>query len=73
MSTKTMESLSSKKFDSKSLGKVSGGETTYGNVYPTHYDGRGGQEGDNARTTYNPPNRPAGTEGTDYVTGPRTQ
>lgn len=67
MATKTMESLNSKKFDSTNLGKVFGGETTYGPVYPTRYDGRGGQDGDNARQTYNPVNYPNGTQGTDYV------
>lgn len=69
MSTKTMESLSSKKFDSKNLEKVLGGNntTTYGPVRETRYDGRGGQDGDTARMTYNPPNYPAGTQGTDYI------
>ena len=64
---KKMESLSSKKFDSKNLGKVLGGLPTYGNWYETHYDGRGGQEGDFARTTYNPVGKPPGTYGTDYA------
>lgn len=64
---KTLESLKSKKFDSKNLVRVTGGLTTYGNVYGTRYDGFGGQDGDLARTTYNPPNTPNGTQGTDYL------
>lgn len=67
MAAKKIESLSSKKFDSKNLGKVLGGVPSYGNWYPTHYDGRGGQENDQARTTYNPDGYPAGTQGTDYA------
>ncbi len=67
MATKKIESLTSKKFDSKNLRTVVGGETIYGPVQQTRYDGRGGQEGDSARMTYNPPNYPAGTQGTDYV------
>ena len=66
---KTLESLKSKKFDSKNLEKVIGGNnpTTYGPYYPTRYDGRGGQGGDQARETQNPAGYPAGTQGTDYV------
>ncbi len=64
---KTLESLQSKKFDSKNLMGISGGETTYGPEKPTRYDGFGGQDGDLARQTYNPPNYPSGTEGTDYT------
>lgn len=71
MATKNMESLKSKKFDSQSLGRVFGGQTTYGPAYPTRYDGRGGQDGDTAATTYNPPDKPAGTQGTDYLSGVR--
>lgn len=67
MATKKMESLTSKKFDSKNLGRVSGGETTYGPARLTRYDGRGGQDGDTAATTYNPAGTPPGTEGTDYI------
>jgi hypothetical protein len=66
MATKTIESLNSKKFDSKNLGKVLGG-TTYGPAYRTRYDGRGGQDNDTAATTYNPPNKPTGSQGTDYL------
>ncbi|MNK00446.1 hypothetical protein D3C87_182310 [compost metagenome] len=62
-----MESLASKKFDSTNLGRVFGGETTYGPARATRYDGRGGQDGDTAAQTYNPPGKPAGTEGTDYL------
>lgn len=64
---KTLESLQSKKFDSKSLMGISGGETTYGPWRETRYDGFGGQDGDTAATTYNPPNYPSGTQGTDYL------
>ena len=46
---------------------ISGGETTYGPWRETRYDGFGGQDGDTAATTYNPPNYPAGTQGTDYL------
>jgi len=67
MATKNLESLTSKKFDSKNLGKVLGGQTTYGPIKPTKYDGMGGQNGDQARMTYNPPNYPEGTQGTDYL------
>ncbi len=67
MATKKIESLNSKKFDSKNLGRVSGGDTTYGNPYPTRYDGRGGQDGDTAATTYSPAGKPPGTQGTDYL------
>ena len=65
--SKTIESLQSKKFDAKNLARVTGGETTYGHVYGTRYNGYGGQDGDLARETYNPPNRPSGTQGTDYI------
>lgn len=67
MATKNIESLKSKKFDSTNLVRVFGGETTYGPAYATRYDGRGGQDGDTAATTYNPVNKPAGTKGTDYI------
>lgn len=67
MATKTMESMNSKKFDSKNLGRMLGGWTIYGPARVTRYDGRGGQDGDLARMTYNPPNYPAGTQGTDYL------
>ena len=67
MATKRMESLNSKKFDSKNLGSILGGQPTYGNWYNTHYDGRGGQDGDQARTTYDPNGYPPGTQGTDYA------
>ena len=69
--SKKIESLSSKKFDSKNLVKVSGGNnpTTYGPARETRYDGRGGQNGDTAAQTYNPVGMPAGSEGTDYIKG----
>lgn len=66
MATKKIESLTSKKFDSKNLRTVVGGET-YGPAYLTRYDGRGGQDGDTAATTYNPAGKPPGTQGTDYI------
>lgn len=69
MAIKKMESLSSKKFDSTNLGRVIGGNTTYGPAYQTRYDGRGGQDGDTAATTYNPSGAPTGTQGTDYISG----
>ncbi|TSJ41154.1 hypothetical protein [Fluviicola chungangensis] len=64
MATKKIESLSSKKFDSKNLGKVLGGVPTYGPYYGT-INGKyypGGTD-DEARHTYNPDGYPAGTEG----------
>ena len=64
---KTLESLQSKKFDSKNLMGISGGQTTYGPARETRYDGFGGQDGDTAAMTYNPPNYPAGTQGLDYI------
>lgn len=64
MATKKIESLNSKKFDSKNLGMILGGETTYGPWYGTingkYYPGG---TADEARHTYNPPNTPKGTEG----------
>lgn len=65
---KTLESLQSKKFDSKSLMKISGGGTTYGPARETRYDGFGGQNGDTAAMTYNPANKPPGSQGLDYLT-----
>ncbi|MGV3612693.1 MAG: hypothetical protein ACO1N0_17165 [Fluviicola sp.] len=65
---KTLESLKSKKFDSKNLVRVTGGETTYGPARETRYDGFGGQNGDTAAMTYNPANKPAGSQGLDYIT-----
>lgn len=63
-----MESLESKKFDSKNLVKLAGGEkTTYGTVRETRYDGMGGQNGDSACMTYNPAGYPPGTQGADYI------
>ncbi len=67
MATKNLESFNSKKFDSKKLSSVLGGLTTYGPAYATRYDGRGGQDGDTAATTYNPAGKPPGTQGTDYI------
>lgn len=64
---KTLESLQSKKFDSKNLMGISGGETTYGTPRETRHDGFGGQDGDTAAMTYNPPNYPTGTQGLDYI------
>lgn len=65
---KTLESLKSKKFDSKNLVRVTGGDTTYGPARETRYDGFGGQNGDTAAMTYNPPNKPSGSQGLDYIT-----
>ncbi|MNJ83695.1 hypothetical protein D3C87_11170 [compost metagenome] len=67
MATKNIESLKSKKFDSKNMVRVFGGDTTYGPARLTRYDGRGGQDGDTAATTYNPAGTPPGTQGTDYI------
>ncbi len=66
---KTLESLKSKKFDSKRLEKVIGGNnpTTYGPARETRYDGFGGQNGDTAAMTYNPVNMPSGSQGLDYI------
>lgn len=64
---KSLESLESKKFNTSLLKITKAGETTYGNKYSTRHDGYGGQDGDVARTTYNPAGYPPGTQGQDYV------
>jgi hypothetical protein len=62
----TFESLKTKKFDMSNLGRVKGGDTTYGttkattNGHDAGYDWR--------RVTYNPPGYPEGTQGWDPST-----
>ncbi len=54
---KQLEKLNSKKFDLANMGKIVGGETTYGPDKQTDY-GR-----DCNRMTYNPEGYPPGTQG----------